>query len=86
MADNKMGSYHLADNPELYEIARSNNFEFVVTNLGNLLRAGANKTDTNAYINGETAADVFRLSVIMIFSILFLHIIDRRSVHSIITL
>lgn len=58
-----MGSYHLADNPSLYEVARSNNFEFVVTNLGDLLRAGANETDNNAYIKGSTAEDVIRLSV-----------------------
>lgn len=63
MADSKMGSYHLADNPSLYEVARSNNFEFVVTNLGDLLRAGANDTDNNAYIKGSTAEDVIRLSV-----------------------
>ena len=63
MSDSKMGSYHLADNPSLYEVARSNNFEFVVTNLGDLLRAGANETDNNAYINGSTAEDVIRLSV-----------------------
>ena len=58
-----MGSYHLADNPSLYEVARSNNFEFVVTNLGDLLRAGANETDNNAYIKGSTDEDVIRLSV-----------------------
>lgn len=63
MVDNKMGSYHLSDNPALYEVARTNHFEFVVTGLGNLLRAGANTTDNNAYINGDTAADVIRLSV-----------------------
>lgn len=63
MADSTMGSYHLANNPALYEIARSNNFEFVVTNLGDLLRAGANTTDNNAYINGAVAEDVIRLSV-----------------------
>lgn len=63
MSDTKMGSYHLSDNPALYEVARSNNFEFVVTNLGDLLRAGANETDSNATINGSTAEDVIRLSV-----------------------
>ena len=62
MADNKMGSYHLADNPALYEVARSNNFEFVVTNLGDLLRAGTDE-DTANYINGAVAEDVIRLSV-----------------------
>ena len=63
MSDNKMGAYHLANNPALYEVARSNNFEFVVTGLGSLLRAGANTTDNNAYINGTTAMDVIRMSV-----------------------
>lgn len=58
-----MGSYHLSDNPALYEVARTNNFEFVVTGLGKLLRAGANTTDTNAYIDGTVAEDVIRLSV-----------------------
>ena len=29
MVDNKMGSYHLSDNPALYEVARTNHFEFV---------------------------------------------------------
>ena len=62
MADNKMGSYHLADNPALYEVARSNNFEFVVTNLGDLLRAGTDE-DTANYIPGAVAEDVIRLSV-----------------------
>ena len=61
--DSKMGSYHLSDNPALYEVARTNNFEFVVTNLGKLLRAGANTTDNNAYIDGAVAEDVIRLSV-----------------------
>ena len=39
MAEN-MGTYHLADNPQLYEPARSNNFEFIVMDIDELLRAG----------------------------------------------
>jgi len=31
-----IGSYHLASNPKMYEIARSNNFEFVVTDIDNI--------------------------------------------------
>lgn len=33
---NKHGTYHLSDNKHLYEVARSNNFEFVVTGLEDL--------------------------------------------------
>lgn len=63
MADNNtLGAYHLADNPDLYEIQRSNNFEFVVTGLGNkLLRAGYQKEDSNSTI--QNAEEVIRLSV-----------------------
>lgn len=74
MADNKMGAYHLANNPALYEVARSNNFEFIVTGLGKILqngnkidsplyRAGVNTTDNNAKIDAAVAEDVIRLSV-----------------------
>lgn len=68
------GSYHLASNPELYELQRSNNFEFVVYGLGttivngnrqntNFYRAGVNTTDTNATLDAAIAEDVIRLSV-----------------------
>ena len=63
MIVNKFGSFLLADNPALYEVQRNNNFEFVVTGLGKLLRAGANITDNNAYIDGAVAEDVIRISV-----------------------
>ena len=44
-ADN-IGAYHLAQNPELYEPARTNNFEFYVPTLpDNLLYAGVLATD-----------------------------------------
>ena len=62
MADATIGTYHLADNPDLYELQRSNNFEFVVPNLGSLLRAGYSETDTNALINN--AEEVLRISVV----------------------
>lgn len=65
------GSYHLADNPDLYEFARSNNFEFVVTGLnkdffGNtydLVRAGYQGTESNAKIDAATAEETLRISV-----------------------
>ena len=63
MADNKIGAYHLSDNPTLYEPARSNTFEFVVTGLGQLLRAGYSEEQTNAYL-GDNAEEMLRISVV----------------------
>lgn len=63
MAEN-MGTYHLADNPELYEPARSNNFEFQVTGIDKLLRAGVKEsalTEDDSYITN--AQEVIRVSV-----------------------
>lgn len=63
MAEN-MGTYHLASNPELYEPARSNNFEFVVMNIDELLRAGAKAelaTASDYITNGQ---EVLRVSVV----------------------
>lgn len=59
-ADNP-GSYHIADNPELYEIQRTNNFEFVVTNLDGIVRAGTDGTgDNDRFANAQ---EVLRFSV-----------------------
>ena len=57
------GTYHLTDNPTLYEPARTNNFEFVVTGLDSLLEAGVDEaTATNSdYITN--AQEVIRVSV-----------------------
>lgn len=57
----KLGTYHLADNPNLYEIQRSNNFEFIVTDIDGIMRAGMQGDETYAYINN--AQEVIRLSV-----------------------
>lgn len=65
MADNltQIGAYHLADNPELYEVQRSNNFEFIVNGIDNLLRVGADASDgERAYITN--AQEVLRFSVV----------------------
>lgn len=65
MADNltQIGAYHLADNPELYEVQRSNNFEFIVNGIDNLLRVGADASDGEAaYITN--AQEVLRFSVV----------------------
>lgn len=62
-----IGAYHLAQNPELYEPARSNNFEFVVVGLPDkLLYAGVQETDTisdsKKYV--KNAQEVLRISVL----------------------
>lgn len=60
--DTQIGSYHLADNPTLYEVQRGNNFEFIVTGIDNLLRVGAEDTDENAYITN--GSQTIRFSVV----------------------
>lgn len=58
------GTYHLADNPTLYEPARSNNFEFVVTDIDDLIYAGTDKntaSDKDHITNGQ---EVLRVSVV----------------------
>lgn len=57
----QIGSYHLADNPNLYEVQRSNNFEFIVTGIDNILRVGMTGTEENATI--PNASQVLRFSV-----------------------
>lgn len=65
MAIEQIGTYHLADNPQLFEIQRNNNYIFSVPLLGGandpLLRAGAVGTEANAEI--KNAAELLRLSV-----------------------
>ena len=62
-----VGAYHLAQNPTLYEPARSNNFEFEVVGLPEkLLYAGVEETDSieddKKYV--KNAAEVLRVSVL----------------------
>ena len=54
------GAYVLADNPNLYEIQRTNNFEFVVTDIDGILRAGAGGNENNSTI--DNAQEVLRIS------------------------
>lgn len=61
MSSVSQGTYLLADNPSLYEPQRSNNFDFVVTGLTNMLRAGALGDEQNAYI--ANAQEVLRIAV-----------------------
>lgn len=57
------GTYHLADNPTLYEPQRSNNFEFVVTGLDSLLREGEAETATDDAAFIKNAQETIKFSV-----------------------
>ena len=61
----QIGTYHLADNPQLYEIQRQNNYEFVVHGLEDIMRAGAIGTESNAIITN--AQEVLRIAVTKAF-------------------
>lgn len=60
-----IGTYHLADNPQLFEPARTNNFDFVVTGIDRLLYADtmedAPENEKRYIVNG---AETIRLSVV----------------------
>ena len=58
----QIGTYHLADNPRYFEVQRNNTFEFVVTDIDGIIRAGAIGTEANAKINN--AQEMLRLSVV----------------------
>lgn len=55
------GVYHLAENPELFEISRDNNFEFIVTDLDRILKVGMSGSEQDAYT--PNAQEMLRLSV-----------------------
>ena len=61
MANYPTGAYHLADNPKIFEVQRNNNFEFVVTNINDILMAGASPDDASARISN--AEEILTLSV-----------------------
>lgn len=56
----KHGTYHLADNPNLCEVQRTNNFEFVVMDINNILRAGMRDSTANRIANAQ---EILRMSV-----------------------
>lgn len=65
---NKHGTYHMIDNPELFEPQRGNNFELIVTGLGGLTKAGMQDTDSNSAIGSEAEAqETIRLAVSQAF-------------------
>lgn len=60
-----MGTYVLADNPNLYQVQQTNHFEFIVEGLDGILRAGAIGTEQNGRLNN--AKEVLRISVSQAF-------------------
>lgn len=65
---NEFGTLHISTNQAAYEIARSNNFEFIITGVEDLLNAGV---AADAAAAGDrtpaTANDTVRLSVVRAF-------------------
>ena len=56
------GTHHLAANTNLYEIQRTNNFEFIVTDIDGITRAGMMGGEVNGTI--ANAQEIIRLSVV----------------------
>jgi hypothetical protein len=56
-----MGTYHMAANTNLYEIQRTNNFEFIVTDIDGIQRAGMIGGETNGTIGN--AQEIIRMAV-----------------------
>ena len=61
----QIGTQHLANNPQLFEVQRNNNFEFIVTDLDGIQRAGSTGAESNAFI--KNAQEMLRLSVTKAF-------------------
>ena len=57
-----IGTYHLADHPNLYEIQRTNNFEFIIDadKINSLTKLGSN---TSFGTGEDSPADIIRISV-----------------------
>lgn len=56
------GTHHLAANTNLYEIQRTNNFEFIVTDINGIAKAGMVGGETNGKIGN--AQEIIRMSVV----------------------
>lgn len=63
----KINAYHITDNPELYDIARSNVFEFFITGVDALLKAGVDEATATADDMVSGITDTIRLSVTKAF-------------------
>lgn len=56
-----IGTYHMAANTNLYEIQRTNNFEFIITDIDGITKAGMIGGETNGAI--ANAQEIVRMSV-----------------------
>lgn len=56
-----MGTYHMAANTNLYEIQRTNNFEFIITDIDGIKKAGMIGGETNGTI--DNAQEIVRMAV-----------------------
>jgi hypothetical protein len=56
-----MGTYHMAANTNLYEIQRTNNFEFIITDIDGIKKAGMIGGETNGAI--DNAQEIVRMAV-----------------------
>lgn len=65
MYESQIGTYHLGENPQLYSPQRANNYEFIVTDIDDILRPGATGDELNATF--RNAQEVLRLSVSQAF-------------------
>lgn len=59
----QVNGWHIADNPELYQPAQVNHFEFIVYDLDGSLRAGADATDPDADDFITNSQETIRLGV-----------------------
>ena len=65
---NEFGTLHISTNQAAYEVARSNNFEFIITGVQGLLKAGVTEGTATATDRTDAAAnDTVRLSVVRAF-------------------
>lgn len=64
MAENKISAYHLANNPTMFEPARSNTFRFIVTNFDNLLRAGVDRDTATSADYIKNAQETLEFAVV----------------------
>ena len=63
--ESQIGTYHLGENPQLYDPQRANNYEFVVTNIDGILRPGRSGTEADGVF--RNAQEILRVSVSQAF-------------------